>query len=55
MQTEMDSLKQARERAEANVAELKDKLREEITQHQLTKAQSQKESGEQSSRARERY
>jgi len=33
MQTEMETLQQARERAEANVTELKDKLREEILKH----------------------
>lgn len=41
MGEEMKSLKLAREKAEANVAELKDKLREEIVKAQQFKAQSE--------------
>lgn len=37
MRGEISSLKLARERAEANVTELKDKLREEFTKNQQQK------------------
>ena len=59
MEGEISSLKQARERAEANVIELKDKLREEVTKHQQTKAQNEASSGDQPNTnrvtAKERY
>ena len=50
---EISSLKQAREKAEANVSELKDKLREEILKNQQATSQAAENSHR--SAARERY
>lgn len=52
MQAEIVALKQAREKAEGNVSELKDKLREELLKTQQAKGQAENSAR---SNARERY